>query len=61
MATPTEQQAIVSAQVSVHEKQELARLAADADRTLSAEIRRVLRRHLGDARSTTTRTGATTS
>jgi integrase len=59
MTTTTEQQAIVSAQIAAREKQELERLAADADRTLSAEIRRVLRRHLADIRSTTTHPGRT--
>ena len=59
MATTTDQQAIVSAQVSASEKEQLERMAADADRTLSAEIRRILRRHLA-TRSTTTHTGGTT-
>jgi hypothetical protein len=59
MGTTAEQQAVVSAQVSASEKRELERMAADADRTLSAEIRRVLRRHLADTRSTTTHTGGT--
>jgi hypothetical protein len=52
--TTYQQQAIVSAQVSASDKEQLDRMAADADRTLSAEIRRVLRRHLADVRSTTT-------
>jgi hypothetical protein len=56
MTTTTDEQAIVSAQIAASEKQELERVAADADRTLSAEIRRVLRRHLEDTRSTATQT-----
>jgi hypothetical protein len=59
MATATERQAIVSAQIAAIEKEQLERLAADADRTLSAEIRRVLRRHLADTRTTTAQTGGT--
>ena len=49
MAPTTEQPAIVSAQVTASEKRELERLAVQADRTLSAEIRRVLRRYLETA------------
>jgi ferritin-like metal-binding protein YciE len=44
------EQAIVSAQVDAAEKRQLERLAADADRTLSAEIRRLIRRHLAATR-----------
>jgi hypothetical protein len=58
MATATERQvAIVSAQIAAREKEQLERLAGDADRSLSAEVRRALRRHLADARSATPHTG----
>jgi hypothetical protein len=59
MDATTERQAIVSAQVSPSEKRELERLAVEGDRTLSAQIRRILRRALADTRSTTTHTAGT--
>jgi len=37
---------IVSAQVSQEQRQELERLAERGDRTLSAEVRRAIARHL---------------
>jgi hypothetical protein len=39
---------IVSAQVTAEQRAELERRAAAADRTVSAEVRRALRRYLGD-------------
>ena len=48
---------IVSAQVSPEDRAELERRAAEADRSLSAQIRRALREHL---ERTHTETGETT-
>jgi hypothetical protein len=36
---------IVSAQISAEQRAELVRLAAEADRTLSAQIRRAVKEH----------------
>ena len=45
MSTTEQETAIVSAQVPLHVRETLLREARDADRTLSAEIRRVLTAH----------------
>jgi hypothetical protein len=45
--TDTEERVIVSAQVPAHARDELERRAREADRTLSAEIRRAIAEHLG--------------
>lgn len=45
--TTTEQQGVVvSAQVSAETRRELERLAAEGDRTLSAQVRRLLQQQL---------------
>jgi hypothetical protein len=44
-----EERAIVSSSVLVEEREALERMAAEADRSLSAEIRRALRLHLARA------------
>ena len=43
------QRVIVSAQISVPEHEQLQSMAREADRSLSAEIRRALRSHLEQA------------
>ena len=48
--------AIVSAAVTVSQRAELQRLAAEADRTLSAELRRAIASHLDRAIPPTTAT-----
>ena len=42
MSTQAAEKIIISAQVSTDQRDELARLAQEADRSLSAEIRRAL-------------------
>jgi hypothetical protein len=46
----TMEKAVVSAQITLAQRDELERLAADADRTLSAEIRRAVAEHLARER-----------
>ena len=46
MATTPEEKTIVSAQIPVALRVGLEKLAADGDRTLSAEVRRALSAHL---------------
>jgi plasmid stability protein len=46
--TQVREQNIVSAAVDAETRVELKRRAAAADRTVSAEVRRALRRYLGD-------------
>lgn len=46
MATTSAPSTIVSAQVSLEQRAELERRAAEADRSLSAEVRRALTRYL---------------
>jgi hypothetical protein len=48
MAIATLQTAIVSASVPIETRDELERLAREADRTLSAEIRRALVAHVAE-------------
>jgi hypothetical protein len=55
MATTTVETAIVSAQVTAEQRDELRRLAARADRTLSAEVRRAVNEHLERERAESSR------
>ena len=48
-----EDRVIISAQVPTEQRDELARLALQADRTLSAEIRRALTAHVERSHSET--------
>jgi predicted transcriptional regulator len=44
--TAVEERAVISTQVSSGVREQLVRLARDADRTLSAEVRRAIKEHL---------------
>ncbi len=49
MSTQAAEKIIISAQVSTDQRDELARLAQEADRSLSAEIRRALTAYVEQA------------